>query len=183
MFEHEAAAELVSLLANRKLQIVLAESCTAGLISSCLSQVPGASAVLAGSLVVYQIPAKQRWLNISQEHFRQHDVVSGATSLAMAEAALQKTPWADLAASITGHLGPGAPGSLDGTAWTSVVVKADQQTTIRQTEQLFLDAPSTDGPLDAEVDLSQRIRRQPVAAARVIQLILQVLKDCDQTTV
>jgi nicotinamide mononucleotide (NMN) deamidase PncC len=41
--------------------LVLAESCTAGLIAATLARVPGMSRRLAGSFVVYQIDSKVRW--------------------------------------------------------------------------------------------------------------------------
>jgi len=97
--------------------LVTAESCTAGLIAATLSRVPGMSACLAGSFVVYQIDSKVAWLDIPAELIERYNVVSAEVAEAMATQALQKTPHAMSALSITGHLGPDAPEGLDGIAW------------------------------------------------------------------
>ena len=55
------AAEILELLQLQKATLVLAESCTCGLIAATLARIPGMSAVLAGSFVVYQIDSKAAW--------------------------------------------------------------------------------------------------------------------------
>lgn len=114
------ASEVFSLLQQQSARVVLAESCTCGLIASLLARIPGMSAVLAGSFVVYQVDSKVAWLDIPRTLIEQYDVVSSEVAAAMAEAALCKTPHATIAVSITGHLGPGAPVDLDGTAWLGI---------------------------------------------------------------
>lgn len=111
------AAEVFELLRSQQATLVLAESCTCGLIAATLARIPGMSAVLAGSFVVYQIDSKAAWLNISRELIDRCDVVSSEVAAAMAEGALVQTPHATIGLSITGHLGPGAPENLDGIAW------------------------------------------------------------------
>lgn len=118
------AFKAFSLLSQSGQVLVTAESCTAGLIAATLSRVPGMSACLAGSFVVYQIESKIAWLNISAELIERCDVVSAEVADSMATQALQKTPHASIAISITGHLGPDAPEGLDGTAWLGL---ADRQ--------------------------------------------------------
>jgi PncC family amidohydrolase len=111
-------------LTQRRQVLVTAESCTGGLIAATLSRVPGMSACLAGSFVVYQIASKVAWLNVPAELIERCDVVSGEVAESMAARALEKTQHASIALSITGHLGPDAPEGLDGTAWLGV---ADRQ--------------------------------------------------------
>ena len=100
--------------------LVLAESCTAGLIAATLSRIPGMSRRFAGSFVVYQIDSKTAWLGISAEMIQQHDVVSCVVAVSMATQALERTPHANIAMSITGHLGPDSPPELDGLAWLAI---------------------------------------------------------------
>lgn len=100
--------------------LVLAESCTAGLIAATLSRVPGMSRRLAGSFVVYQIDSKVAWLGVSADTIQRHDVVSREVAESMAIQALNRTPHATIAMSITGHLGPDAPPATDGIAWLAI---------------------------------------------------------------
>lgn len=58
-------AELVALYANSNLTIATAESLTAGLTSSSIAAVPGASAVLRGGAVTYCDEIKHRVLGVS----------------------------------------------------------------------------------------------------------------------
>lgn len=110
------ARELALILERRNLRLVLAESCTAGLAAAQLARVPGISRYLCGSAVVYQEATKTAWLGVPAEYFQPGGpgVVSGETAAAMADGVLERTPPADLAVAITGHLGPGAPVDLDG---------------------------------------------------------------------
>ncbi|MDR3336765.1 MAG: CinA family protein [Treponema sp.] len=112
-------AELVIRRAKeRGLLIVLAESCTAGLVSSLLAEVPGASAALWGSLVTYTPEAKSLLLGIDAGLLEKYGVVSRETALAMARGALEKSG-AHVALSVTGLAGPDGDGSAlpVGTVW------------------------------------------------------------------
>ncbi|MBL8818296.1 MAG: CinA family protein [Planctomyces sp.] len=128
MSQNEEVSELservfLKLRTNR-LRLVLAESCTAGLIAAELGHLPGVSEVLAGSFVVYQIESKIRWLQINSSTIDRYGVVSREVAEAMATGALQMSPHADVSLSVTGHVGPNAPEELDGVVWVSV---ADSQ--------------------------------------------------------
>lgn len=100
--------------------LVLAESCTAGLIAATLARVSGMSRRLAGSFVVYQTASKTAWLGVSADTIQRHDVVSREVAESMATEALNRTPHATIAMSITGHLGPDAPANMDGVAWLAI---------------------------------------------------------------
>lgn len=153
--------KLVAELKRQSKSIVFAESCTAGLISASIARIPGASKVLAGSLVVYQTASKIQWLGIADQTLQENDVVSPAICVAMAENALRKTPHADVAASITGHLGPGAPDHLDGVAfcgfaqWSGKDVQTDSV-------RLQLDVPPC-----PESPVAIRMARQVLAVQQV----------------
>ncbi|TWT92824.1 CinA family protein [Stieleria varia] len=110
----QAALLLAEQLAGSRTQLVLAESCTAGLAAASLATVPGISSWLCGSAVVYQEATKSQWLEVSPEILNQFTAVSPQVAQQMAVGALRNTRQADIAGSITGHLGPGAPPEQDG---------------------------------------------------------------------
>lgn len=117
---HKTAVATHQLLAADNETLVLAESCTAGLIAASLARSPGISAFLAGSLVVYQIPSKIEWLGVNPDSIEREGVVSEVVAREMAAGALRHTPHASVSLAITGHLGPDAPEHLDGVAWIAI---------------------------------------------------------------
>jgi PncC family amidohydrolase len=108
--ENSDAEELIRTAFERGLKLVLAESCTAGLASSLLGEVSGASRVLWGSYVTYTNEAKKGMIGLDPVILEKHGAVSRETALAMAEGALRGSG-ADIAASVTGLAGPGGDGS------------------------------------------------------------------------
>ncbi|MDR2491588.1 MAG: CinA family protein [Spirochaetaceae bacterium] len=116
------AEKIISLLRERRQTLVLAESCTAGLVSDAIASVPGASDVFWGAFVVYTVAAKRKVLGIPQELIDNFGAVSRECAMAMSELALSKSE-ADIAAAVTGHAGPPGPSSppaLTGTIWIAV---------------------------------------------------------------
>ena len=92
------------------ISIVTAESCTGGLIASCLTEVPGASNTFIQGYVVYSNEAKSRLLGVSNFLIKQHGAVSEQVARAMAEGALLQSP-ASLSNSCTGIAGPSSDSS------------------------------------------------------------------------
>lgn len=119
-----AARRLARLLEKHNLRIVFAESCTGGLVSAALTRIPGISAFHCGSAVVYQVETKANWLGIPRNLLDDPGPVSSVVAREMAERVLEKTPQADLAASVTGHLGPDAPKSQDGLVYLAVTARS-----------------------------------------------------------
>ena len=85
--------------------LALAESCTGGLLSTLLTEPPGASAFLERAAVVYANQAKSDWLGVSNEILEQEGAVSEACALAMAQG-MRRAAGSDLALAITGIAGP-----------------------------------------------------------------------------
>ncbi|MDR0876639.1 MAG: CinA family protein [Treponema sp.] len=112
------AGELVGKLAAASQKVVLAESCTAGLVSDLIARIPGASQVLWGAFVCYTVTAKAAMLGLDPLRIEQYGAVSRETACAMAEGALGKSG-ADIAAAVTGLAGPEGDGSAVpvGTVW------------------------------------------------------------------
>lgn len=119
----EAAQRLADDLAATRTRIVFAESCTAGLVSALLAQAPGISAWHCGSAVTYREATKVAWLEVSQRDLERHTAVSQPVAEQMAAGVLRNTPEAQLAVSITGHLGPNAPAEFDGLAFVGTARK------------------------------------------------------------
>jgi nicotinamide-nucleotide amidase len=110
--DHLLPEELVSkarevIEANRVagLRLAVAESCTGGLVSAALTEIPGSSAVFEAGYVTYSNAAKIAELNVSQDVVETFGAVSIATAWAMAQGALEASD-ADVAVAITGIAGP-----------------------------------------------------------------------------
>ena len=82
-----------------------AESCTGGLLSACLTEVPGSSNVFQGGFVTYSNESKVTALNVSAELIKKVGAVSEQVACAMAIGALNRAE-TDLAIAITGVAGP-----------------------------------------------------------------------------
>ena len=102
----EAARKTIE--ANRAAgrRIAVAESCTGGLVSAALTELPGSSDVFEAGLVTYSNEAKAGLLSVSSDVIDTFGAVSIATAWKMAQAVLAKTQ-ADVAVAITGVAGPG----------------------------------------------------------------------------
>lgn len=105
--EDEATLEshVGQLLAGQKLTVSVAESCTGGLLSSRLTDVPGSSAYTRINLVTYGNDEKTRFLGVSTDTLKRHGAVSPEMAEEMAVGML-KASGADIALSITGIAGP-----------------------------------------------------------------------------
>lgn len=156
-------------LHEHHLRLVLAESCTAGLVSAWLARRAGISQFLCGSMVTYRDATKQSWLQVPGETLQIWSAVSQPVTEGMAVGVLTLTPEATVAVAVTGHLGPNAPTELDGRIFlsaalrshgTAIIIASQQQRLEqklrydRQQEAAFrtlnflrtLDLPSTDAP-------------------------------------
>jgi nicotinamide-nucleotide amidase len=116
-----AARRVAGLLKVSSRKVVFAESCTGGLVSGALTRIPGISNYHCGGVVVYRNETKMAYLDIPAAALKDPGPVSSKVAELMAERVLAMTPEADVAVSVTGHLGPNAPADLDGLAFSSVV--------------------------------------------------------------
>jgi nicotinamide-nucleotide amidase len=96
---------VVDLLRERGLTLALAESCTGGLLSARLTDVPGASAVLDRGFVTYANRAKVEEIGVDPKVLDRHGAVSEETAAAMAAGAM-KAAGVDVAVGVTGIAGP-----------------------------------------------------------------------------
>lgn len=105
-YDNESLEEVVlNLLQQKKLTISLAESCTGGLITSRLTDIPGASASVISGVVSYSNDSKINILGVKEDTIRKYGAVSSQTAGEMA-AGVKKLNNTDVGLSITGIAGP-----------------------------------------------------------------------------
>ena len=97
---------LVQALAQKGLWLASAESCTGGLVSQRITNVPGASGVFGFGFVTYANQAKHKLLGVSEETLARYGAVSPQAAAQMAEGA-RRAAGADIAVALTGIAGPG----------------------------------------------------------------------------
>ena len=97
-------AQVATLLQGHRL--VLAESCSGGLMAARVTELAGASEYFAGGVVSYSNEAKAELLGVDSRLIEQKGAVSLEVAEAMAIGALERFD-ADVAVSITGIAGPG----------------------------------------------------------------------------
>jgi PncC family amidohydrolase len=97
-------------LRTLRTSIVVAESCTGGLLGAALTDVPGSSAYFLGGVISYADQVKRDQLGVSEATLRRYGAVSEQTAAAMASGVRQLLH-ADIGVSITGVAGPEAEGS------------------------------------------------------------------------
>ena len=96
---------LVTLFRERKLTLSLAESCTGGLISARITNIPGASEIFTGCVVCYANDVKHDLLGVPQQILDTEGAVSASCAQAMAAGAREALK-SDIAVSVTGIAGP-----------------------------------------------------------------------------
>ncbi len=99
------ASELIDLLKEKKLKVATAESCTGGLISKLITDIPGASSVFECGVCSYSNFTKEKILLVSKKTLKTHTAVSKETAMEMA-AGVKKISNADIGISTTGFAGP-----------------------------------------------------------------------------
>ena len=105
--EKKSTAELViELLEARHYHISCAESCTGGLLTAGLVDVPNASRVLEASVITYSNSAKVRYANVPEHLLEQYGAVSEPVALAMARGVALENQ-AEVGIGISGIAGPG----------------------------------------------------------------------------
>jgi nicotinamide-nucleotide amidase len=102
--------ELAGLLADGRLTLSVAESCTGGLLAALITDQPGASAYFMGGIVAYADEVKRAQLGVSAALLTRYGAVSCEVAVAMAEGARSRFA-TSLAVSITGIAGPDSEGS------------------------------------------------------------------------
>jgi nicotinamide-nucleotide amidase len=104
--DERPVAELVlELCRARRYRMATAESCTGGLVAARLTDVPGASDVLAGGVVAYANDVKTAELGVSERLLAEHGAVSAEVAEAMAVGVRERLD-VEVGISVTGVAGP-----------------------------------------------------------------------------
>jgi nicotinamide-nucleotide amidase len=101
----DAATKVVKANKAAGRRIVVAESCTGGLVSAAITAIPGSSEVFEAGFVTYANEAKMGMLGVDSNILETFGAVSVAVAWDMAQGAL-KASAADVAVAITGVAGP-----------------------------------------------------------------------------
>lgn len=114
----ELADVLGGVLRHKGLLMAVAESCSGGLISDRLTDIPGSSDYFLGGIVAYDDRVKRELLGVESRTLEDHGAVSAQTALEMVRGVVRMTG-AQVAVSATGIAGPdgGTPDKPVGTVW------------------------------------------------------------------
>jgi nicotinamide-nucleotide amidase len=100
------AKKIIELANLNKAVIVSAESCTGGMLSSAITEIPGSSVIFECGFVTYSNISKMELLSVKENTLNFYGAVSEEVAGEMAIGAINNSK-ANLAISITGIAGPG----------------------------------------------------------------------------
>ena len=115
------AGGVIAALAHRRETVATAESLTAGLLCATLTEVPGASAVVRGGLIVYATELKERLAGVDAALLAEHGPVHPAVAESLAQGACRRceSSWG---VGLTGVAGPSPQGDVPaGTVYLGLV--------------------------------------------------------------
>ena len=118
------------LLRARRLTIAVAESCTGGLLSSRLTDVPGSSDYVERGAVCYSNRAKTEWLGVSEASIAEHGAVSEPVVEAMA-AGIRSRAAVNVGVGVTGIAGPGGGTPEKPVGTVAIAVKSDDDARVK----------------------------------------------------
>ena len=118
MAENSLEVQIGKLLTRGGLTLAAAESCTGGLVSHRITNVPGSSDYFLGGIVAYSNQTKMALLGVLRETLDSHGAVSEETVLEMA-AGVRQALRADIGIAVSGIAGPGGatPNKPVGLVW------------------------------------------------------------------
>ena len=131
----DLARQVLAACEAKGLQLATAESCTGGLISACLTEIPGSSSVVARGYVTYDNRAKEELLGVPRDLLERVGAVSEEVARAMAEGAVASAG-VDLAIAVTGIAGPGGATPSKPVGLVHLAVAARDAPTLHE-KQLF----------------------------------------------
>ena len=106
VFDMHKLQKLSVLALKLNSKIVSAESCTAGLLSASLTEIPGSSAFFEQGYITYSNNSKTSVLGVENKTLKKYGAVSEQVAKQMAKGALKRSN-STIAISITGIAGPG----------------------------------------------------------------------------
>jgi nicotinamide-nucleotide amidase len=148
---------VADLLVKEGLKIAVAESCTGGLVSHKLTNIPGSSKYFECGFVVYSNTSKIDLLGIELETIEKYGAVSAEIAVSMARSVLHlgKT---DIGISTTGIAGPGG-GTLDKPVGTLHIGYADKNRSFSEKYQF----------------VGERVHNKECSAVSTLNLLRRIL--------
>lgn len=135
-FENKVLSkELLALLYESQRTVGTAESCTSGMIATCITSVPGASDYFKGGIVSYSDDVKTSLLNVGADVIAARSAVCEEVAVQMVKGTIDILH-VDYAVSATGFAGPGsADGIPVGTIWLACGNKDEQVTAMLSADE------------------------------------------------
>lgn len=118
---------------NKSMTISVAESCTGGLVSSRLTDIPGSSAFIKENYVTYANEAKVKLLGVSEQTLEAYGAVSEQCAREMAEGLFERTN-CDISLATTGIAGPGGETETKKIGLMYVAIKNKYTTQVKKIE-------------------------------------------------
>jgi competence/damage-inducible protein CinA-like protein len=123
-------AVIGELLRAKRLTISVAESCSGGLLSSRITDVPGSSEYFDRGAVCYSNHAKEAWLGVPADLIAAHGAVSEPVATAMADGIAERSG-SDVGIGITGIAGPGGGTAEKPVGTVAIAVRTPSATQVR----------------------------------------------------
>lgn len=130
---------VVNLLRKKGKHVAAAESCSGGLISKRITDIPDSSQIFDLGIVAYSNEAKERYLNVGHDILEKFGAVSAETARAMAHG-IRITAKSDIGVSVTGIAGPSG-GSAEkpvGTVYVGIAWESDKGPVAVAAHYMFL---------------------------------------------
>ena len=157
-------AQVGPLLRQRGLKLVLAESCTGGLVGHRITNIPGSSDYYLGSVTAYAYEAKERLLGVKHDTLLKFGAVSRETAIEMARGVRQALAEdfgleRVIGISLTGIAGPGGgmPNKPVGLVW------------------IGMSTPTGDHAWELHWT-GNRVENKELSAQRALELLMEYLK-------
>jgi len=109
-YNEQLPKKIAAFLIKTNRSLALAESCSGGLISHRITQVPGSSRFFLGAVVAYSNHLKSTLINVNEKSLKKFGAVSEQVAIEMAEG-IKNISGSDFACAVTGIAGPGGGSS------------------------------------------------------------------------
>lgn len=125
------AAIAGTLLREKGLSLSLAESCTGGLASSLITDIPGSSDYLKGSVIAYSNEVKRELLGVTPDILNKYGAVSKECAESMAIGAMRLFN-TDASIAITGIAGPGGGTGRKPVGTVYIAIRVKNRTRVKK---------------------------------------------------
>lgn len=124
--EDTITSVVASLLLSGKLTLAVAESCSGGLLSDMITDIPGSSGYYLGGIIAYSKRAKSELLKIDPGLIKEEGEVSKPVATAMAEG-VRTLFQSDYGVGITGYAGPESGNLKENTGLVYIAVSSPNE--------------------------------------------------------